>query len=81
MVEEVVALKRQTGKNISLSGISISQEFMNRGLIDEYWLAVQPVICGSGRVLFKGLRNKMDVKLVDMKTFTSGVVVLHYKHK
>lgn len=78
MVEEVMKLKQQSGKAISLGGITISQEFMKQDLIDEYWLAVQPVVCGKGRRLFDGLNGEIKLRLVDTKTFMSGVVVLHY---
>ena len=79
IVEEVVKLKRQRGKNLSIGGIGMCQEFMKLGLIDEYWLLVQPVIIGKGRRLFESLRNRISLKLVDTKTFNSGVVVLHYR--
>ncbi len=78
MVEEVVRLKQQQGKNISLGGISISQEFMRRGLIDDYWLVVQPVIVGKGKPLFDNLNGRIGLKLVETKAFKSGVVALHY---
>ncbi len=81
MVEEVTRLKQQSGRNISLGGISVSQEFMRRGLIDEYWLAVQPVIWRNGKRLFDGLNDKINLKLIDTRTFKSGVVVLHYLHE
>ena len=78
MVDEVLKLQQQPGRNISLGGISISQEFMRRGLIDEYWLAVHPVVVGSGKRLFDHLNERINLKLVDTKVFRSGVVVLHY---
>jgi len=78
MVEEVVKLKQQPGKNISIGGISTAQEFMKRDLIDEYWLAIHPVIVGQGRRLFDGLNERINLRLVDTKIFMSGVVVLHY---
>ncbi|MGO9481770.1 MAG: dihydrofolate reductase family protein [Candidatus Kryptoniota bacterium] len=78
MVEEVIELKQQDGKAISLGGISISQEFMKRDLIDEYWFAVQPVVFGKGRRLFEGVNERNSLKLVETKVFKSGVVVLHY---
>ncbi len=81
MVDEVIRLKRQPGKDISLGGIGISQEFMRRGLIDEYWLAVQPVVVGNGRKLFDHLDERINLKLVDTKVFKSGVVVLHYSRE
>ena len=78
MVKEVVNLKGQTGKNISLGGISISQEFISLGLVDEYWLVLQPVLVGKGRRLFDGLNNRANLKLLDSRIFRSGVVALHY---
>ncbi len=77
-VEEVTRLKQQSGKNISLGGISFSQEFMRRGMVDEYWLVVQPVVCGSGRRLFDGGVNKFGFRLIESQVFKSGVVALHY---
>ncbi len=81
MVDEVIQLKQQPGKNISLGGISISQEFMRRGLIDEYWLAIQPIVVGKGKRLFDNLNERINLTLVDTKVFKSGVVVLHYSNE
>jgi dihydrofolate reductase len=78
MVREVIRLKREPGKSISLGGISVSQEFMRRGLINEYWLVVHPVVVGKGKRLFDGQNDRMNLTLVDTKVFKSGAVVLHY---
>lgn len=78
MVEEVIRLKQQPGKNISIGGISVFQEFMKHGLVDEYWLEVHPVVCGKGRQLFEGLSARINLKLIEKRRFKSGVVVLHY---
>ncbi len=78
MVEEVVNLKGQTRKNISLGGISISQEFIRLGIVDEYWIVLHPVLVGTGRRLFDGLNNRDNLKLLEARTFRSGVVALHY---
>jgi dihydrofolate reductase len=80
-VDEVLKLKKQPGRNISLGGISISQELMKLGLVDEYWLVIQPVLVGKGRRLFDGLKEKIDLELRDMKTFKSGVVALNYSNR
>ncbi len=77
-VEEVARLSRQSGGNISLGGISFTKEFMRRGMIDEYWLVVQPVVCGSGRRLFEGGVSRFGLRLVETEVFKSGVVALHY---
>ena len=77
-VKEVLKMKQGTGGSLSLGGISLIQTFMKLKLIDEYWLLVHPMIWGAGRRLFDGLSDRLDLKLVDLLTFKSGVVVLHY---
>jgi dihydrofolate reductase len=78
MVEKVIQLKKQPGRSISLGGINISQELIKLGMVDEYWLAVQPVVVGKGKRLFDNLDRKVNLELVDTREFGSGVVVLHY---
>lgn len=80
-IEEVGRLKQQPGKDLSIGGISICQDFIKHGLIDEYLLLVQPFIWGKGRCMFDILDNKIDLKLTEMKKFKSGVVVLRYLTK
>ena len=82
MIEEVVKLKGQTARNILLDGISISQEFIRLGMVDEYWIVLHPVIVCKGRRLFDGLNTRANFKLLDSRTFRLGVVALHYlSHK
>lgn len=51
---------------------------MQADLIDEYQLQIYPIVLGKGRHLFKdGIDKKL--KLVESKTFSSGVVVLIYQ--
>ena len=82
MIEEVVKLKEETAKNILLDGISIAQEFIRLGIVDEYWIVLHPVLVGKGRRLFDGLNSRANLKLMDSRTFRLGVVALHYlSHK
>ncbi len=78
LVEEVTKLKQESGGALSVGGISVSQELMRHGLIDEYWLVVHPLIWGQGRRLFDNLTAQIRLKLINTMTFNSGVVVLHY---
>ena len=78
-VEQVKKLKLQSGKDLSIGGLRISQDFMKHGLIDEYWLLVQPLLWLKGRQLFHGLTDRSTLTLLDTITFKSGVVVLHYR--
>jgi dihydrofolate reductase len=80
VAEEVANLKQQPGKDILIFGSSdLGNTLMQHDLIDEYRLMVFPVVVGSGKRLFKdGIETKV-LRLIETKTFGSGVVVLSYQ--
>lgn len=79
VVEEVLKLKQQPGKDIAIFGSSeLAVTLAEQGLIDEYRIIVNPVFLGHGTPLLKGIRNKIDLKLLKTKTFESGNVLLYY---
>ena len=51
---------------------------MNLGLVDDYLLFVNPVVLGSGKPLFKNIKDRHNLLLANTKTFKSGVVLLDY---
>jgi dihydrofolate reductase len=72
--------KQQSGGNILMIGSpSTAHLFTNAGLIDHYWLFVNPVILGTGIPLFKDVPNRHQLRLVETKPFATGVVGLHYE--
>jgi dihydrofolate reductase len=76
--EEIVKLKEQGGGDFAILGSgAIVQQLANLGLIDEFQLLVHPVILGAGKYLFKSV-NRMNLKLLDTRTFGSGKVFLKY---
>jgi dihydrofolate reductase len=77
LVDEVARMKQQAGKPISVGGISVAQELMRHGLIDECLLVVHPVATGTGRRLFEHV-GTVHFALAATKVFKSGTVVLHY---
>lgn len=78
--KEIVKMKQEKGKNILVVGsASIVQQLTNLGLIDEYHLLVHPIVLGSGKPLFKNIKNRLSLKLVKAKTFKNGVVLLLYQ--
>jgi dihydrofolate reductase len=80
VAEEMAKIKQQPGKNLWLIGSpSVAQEFMRHDLIDEYWINVNPVVLGRGRLLFDGLNDKLNLKLIEAKTIKGGVVALRYE--
>lgn len=76
--EEIMKLKQQPGKYISIGGLKIASQAAQWDLIDEYHFVVHPVIAGKGPRLFESDKN-LKLDLVGSKTFRSGVVALHYK--
>jgi dihydrofolate reductase len=81
--EEVEKLKQQPGKAISVGSLSLAAQLSKIGLIDEYRIAIHPVMSGRGPRLFEtgDLEDRLLLELIDSKQFSSGVVVLHYKKK
>lgn len=80
--EEVNKLKNRPGKDIWLyGGANLITTFIHYGLIDEYRLSIHPVVLGAGKPLFKDLKERLNLKLIDTKVFSSGVVQLIYQHK
>ena len=76
--EEILKLKQQPGKNISIGALNIAAQVAQWNLIDEYHFVVHPVIAGEGPRLFES-GGQHSLELLDSKTFRSGAVALHYK--
>lgn len=78
--DEVLKLKHEQGKNILVGGVSVPSQLIELGLVDEYRFVVGPIVVGEGRRLLEGvsLPERLQVKLVDTKSFESGCVALRY---
>jgi dihydrofolate reductase len=82
LTDEIIKLKQGAGKEIIIFGSpTAAHSLMAAGLIDDYWLFVNPVLLGQGIPLFKGIKDKTALTLVASKVFSSGVVCLHYEWK
>jgi dihydrofolate reductase len=79
IAEEVNKLKKEPGKDIWLyGGASLITTFMNLGLVDEYRLSIHPVILGAGKPLFVDIKYRQELKLVNNRRSSSGIVQLCY---
>jgi dihydrofolate reductase len=78
--DEILKLKQEQGKNILVGGVDVSSQLIELGLVDEYRFVVGPIIAGEGRRLMEGvsLPERLQLKLVESKTFKSGCVALRY---
>lgn len=79
--EEVATLKEQSDVDLMVGGATIAATLMRLDLIDEYELVVHPVILGSGTPYFPSLDNPIDLRLVETRTFNSGVVSHRYRRR
>jgi dihydrofolate reductase len=79
IAEEVAKLKQQPGQDILQYGIGeLTHTLMQHGLVDEFHFLLFPVVVGSGERIFEKI-DQTGLKLLEAKTFDTGVVVLHYQ--
>jgi dihydrofolate reductase len=80
VAEEINKIKQQPGKAIWFLGSTmLAQTFMQLDLIDEYRININPTVLGRGKPLFAGVTRQIPLKLLESKTFKSGVVALRYE--
>ncbi|MBO9731342.1 MAG: dihydrofolate reductase [Chitinophaga sp.] len=78
--QQVRDFKSKPGKDIIIFGSPGTQHtLMQDNLIDEFWLFVNPILLGTGIPLFKNIKDRVSLKLVDSKAFEHGIVCLHYE--
>lgn len=76
---EINELKKSGDTEILIFGSpTATHALMEQGLVDGYWLFVNPVVLGEGIPLFTGSKDKTKLKLVTTKQFASGVTELSY---
>jgi dihydrofolate reductase len=78
--DEILKLKQEPGKDILVGGVDVPSQLIELGLVDEYRFVVGPIVAGEGRRLLEGvsLPERLQLKLVESKTFKSGCVALRY---
>jgi dihydrofolate reductase len=80
LADEVTALKNQSGGDLLLTGgASVASALTTLGLIDEYHIAVHPVVLGGGRQLFADPGQRHNLRLVESRTLDGQVVVNQYR--
>jgi dihydrofolate reductase len=79
--EATAALKRRTPRGLLVGSPALSAALEQLGLIDEYRLAVHPIVAGHGPTLFSGLSPSWRMRLLDVRRFKSGVLALHYRRR
>ncbi len=78
--DEINKLKNMPGKDIVVyGGASFVSSLIKEGLIDDYYLFVNPVAIGQGKTIFGTIRGKLKLKLIDSFQYDCGIVINHYQ--
>ncbi len=80
LAEEIERLRAEPGEGeIAIGGATLAAEAAALGLIDEYRPRVHPVLVGGGIPFFARHERRVDLELVETRTFDSRVVHLRYR--
>ena len=80
LAEEIERLRAEPGEgDIAIGGATLAAEGAALGLIDEYRARVYPVLVGGGIPFFPRRERRVDLELVETRTFGSSVVYLRYR--
>jgi dihydrofolate reductase len=79
VAEEIRQLKQKPGKGLLQYGVGeLTHTMLKYGPVDEFRILVYPFAFGEGPRIFEHM-GVNTLKLLDTKTFSSGVVALHYQ--
>ncbi|NYJ08928.1 dihydrofolate reductase family protein [Petropleomorpha daqingensis] len=80
LAEEIARLRAEPGEgDIAIGGATLAGEAAALGLIDEYRVRVYPVLVGGGIPFFPRQERRVDLELLETRTFGSGVAFLHHR--
>ena len=80
LAAEIERLRAEPGEgDIAIGGATLAAEAAALDLIDEYQAMVYPVLVGGGTPFFPQHEHRVDLELVETRTFSSKVVYLRYR--
>jgi dihydrofolate reductase len=80
LADEIERLRAEPGEgDIAIGGATLAAEAAALGLIDEYRARIYPVLVGGGIPFFPQHERRVDLELVETRTFSSRVVDLRYR--
>ena len=80
LASEIRKMKQEAEPDMVILGSgSIVSQLAQENLIDEYQIALCPIVLGKGRTLFEGVERKLNLKLTKSHTFSNGSVFLCYE--
>jgi dihydrofolate reductase len=79
VAEEVARLKEEPGQDLAVGGAGLASTCIKLGLVDEYLLFVNPVVLGGGTPYFPAVDERINLELIETRTFASRVVYVRYQ--
>ena len=80
LVEEIERLRAEPGDgDIGIGGATLAGEAVRLGLIDELRCVVHPVVVGGGTPFYPQCGRRLDLELIESRTFSSQPVYLRYR--
>jgi dihydrofolate reductase len=80
LAEEIERLRAEPGEGeIAIGGATLAADAAALGLIDEYRTMVYPVLVGGGIPFFPRDERRVDLELVETRTYSAKVVYLRYR--
>lgn len=62
-----------------MGGGKLNSSFYAKGLVDETWITVNPIILGEGRPFISNFSFEIQLELMDIVKFNKGLVQLKYR--
>jgi dihydrofolate reductase len=78
LAEEVAELREQEGGDVGVGGAGLASELIEHDLIDEYFVFISPVVLGGGTPYFPALQTRIELEMVETRTFGGGIVYVRY---
>ncbi len=78
VIDQLAALRADTPGRVGVGGADLATQLLHAGLIDELLLFVHPAVLGFGRPLFDGDIAPLDLDLLELRSFGSGVALHRY---
>jgi dihydrofolate reductase len=80
VAEEIERLRAEPGEGeVAIGGATLAAEAAAAGLTDEYRAMVCPVLVGGGIPFFPRDERRVDLELVETRTYSSRVVYLRHR--
>ena len=78
-IEDIRSMKQHAGKDMhAVGGATLVSSLLSAGVVDELRLVVRPIVLGGGKPLFKDVKERHPLRLVESKSLKEGAVRLTY---